>query len=118
MDGGLYFARTVFLTAWFLAEAKARAVRTPDLASILTERVSALETAGEDGRGLCEWVVVEVSGVLACWCWLRLFSDLVLVFGLTRVQSARCLVLSQLFCLKSALVVGVLDIKCTLRPYL
>jgi hypothetical protein len=38
--------RTVAFFAAVLAAPKARAVRTPDLASILTERVSALETAG------------------------------------------------------------------------
>jgi hypothetical protein len=45
--------RTVAFFAAVLAEPKARAVRTPDLASILTERVSALETAGFGGIEGC-----------------------------------------------------------------
>lgn len=49
---GGYILRTVaFLEAWVLAEPKARAVRTPDLANISAERVSALETAREWYRG-------------------------------------------------------------------
>ena len=59
-----YILRTVaFLVAWVLAEPKARAARTPDLANISAERVSALETAERSGRGgLFEGEVV-VSGV-------------------------------------------------------
>jgi hypothetical protein len=47
------FCRTVVFFAAVLAAPKARAVRTPDLASIFAERVSALETAGLVCRGGC-----------------------------------------------------------------
>jgi hypothetical protein len=47
------FCRTVAFFAAVLAAPKARAVRTPDLASIFAERVSALETAGLVCRGGC-----------------------------------------------------------------
>jgi hypothetical protein len=61
-----YILRTEALwVAWLLAEAKARAVRTPDLASILKERVSALETAGVCCRGgMFAWVVEWCRGCL------------------------------------------------------
>jgi uncharacterized protein YaaW (UPF0174 family) len=55
--------RTVAFFAAVLAAPKARAVRTPDLASILTERVSALETAGFGVlRGVLRVRVVVVFG--------------------------------------------------------
>jgi hypothetical protein len=56
--------RTVVFFAAVLAEPKARAVRTPDLASILTKRVSALETAGLVYRGVLEVSEVVVVGGL------------------------------------------------------